>query len=38
MEIENVKPEEALIFEDSEIGLEAAKASGAAYIKVELPF
>jgi beta-phosphoglucomutase-like phosphatase (HAD superfamily) len=38
MEIESVKPEETLIFEDSEIGLEAAKASGAAYIKVELPF
>lgn len=33
-----VTPRETLIFEDSEIGLQAAKASGAAYIKVELPF
>ncbi len=33
-----VTPRETLIFEDSEIGLQAAKDSGAAYIKVELPF
>lgn len=33
-----VTPRETLIFEDSEIGLQAAKASGAAYVKVELPF
>ena len=36
MEIEGVTPAETLIFEDSLVGLEAAKASGAAYIKVEL--
>lgn len=29
-----VKPEETLVFEDSEVGIEAAKASGANYIKV----
>lgn len=29
-----VKPEEALIFEDSPVGFEAAKASGAKYIPV----
>lgn len=36
MEIEGVSPEETLIFEDSAIGLEAARRSGAAYIKVTL--
>lgn len=36
MEIEGVTPAETLIFEDSLVGLEAAAASGAAYIKVEL--
>lgn len=36
MEIEGVTPAETLIFEDSVVGLEAAKASGAAYIKVKL--
>ena len=36
MEIEGVTPDETLIFEDSVVGLEAAKASGAAYIKVKL--
>ena len=36
MAIEGVTPAETLIFEDSLVGLEAAKASGAAYIKVEL--
>ena len=30
----NAKPEETLIFEDSLIGLEAAKRSGAYYIKI----
>lgn len=29
-----VKPEEVLIFEDSEVGFQAAEASGAKYIKV----
>lgn len=36
MHIEGVSPSETLIFEDSQVGLEAAKASGAAYIKVDL--
>ena len=36
MEIEGVKPEETLIFEDSATGLEAARRSGAPYIKVTL--
>ena len=36
MNIEGVTPAETLIFEDSLVGLEAAAASGAAYIKVEL--
>lgn len=36
MEIEGVTPSETLIFEDSLVGLEAAAASGAAYIKVKL--
>lgn len=30
----NVKPDEVLIFEDSPVGFEAAKASGAKYIPV----
>lgn len=34
MEIEGVTPAETLIFEDSVVGIEAAKASGAAYIKI----
>ena len=38
MEIAGVTPAETLIFEDSEIGLAAAEASGAAYIKVDLGF
>ncbi len=33
---EGVSPEQTLIFEDSIVGLEAAKQSGASYIKVEL--
>lgn len=33
---EGCSPQETLIFEDSEIGLEAARRSGAAYIKVTL--
>jgi HAD superfamily hydrolase (TIGR01509 family) len=36
MSIEGVTPAETLIFEDSDVGLAAAKASGAAYFKVEL--
>ena len=36
MEIEDVTPAETLIFEDSTVGLQAAEASGAAYIKVTL--
>lgn len=36
MAIEGVTPTETLIFEDSVVGLTAAKASGAAYFKVEL--
>lgn len=36
MEIEGVTPAETLIFEDSVVGIEAAKASGAAYFKVTL--
>ena len=38
MALEGVTPDETLIFEDSEIGLAAAEASGAAYFRVELPF
>jgi beta-phosphoglucomutase-like phosphatase (HAD superfamily) len=34
MAIEGVSPAETLIFEDSPVGLEAAKASGATYFKV----
>lgn len=36
MEIEGVAPAETLIFEDSSVGIRAAEASGAPYIKVEL--
>jgi HAD superfamily hydrolase (TIGR01509 family) len=36
MEIEGVTPAETLIFEDSPVGIAAAKASGAAYFKVVL--
>ncbi len=36
MAIEGVTPAETLIFEDSPVGIEAAEASGAAYIKVTL--
>ena len=36
MEIEGVLPAETLIFEDSLVGIAAAKASGAAYFKVAL--
>lgn len=32
----NVNPHETLIFEDSEIGLQAAEKSGANYIKITL--
>ena len=36
MRREGCSPRETLIFEDSEIGLEAARRSGASYFKVEL--
>ena len=36
MELEGVTPRQTLIFEDSEIGLEAARRSGAGYFKVSL--
>lgn len=36
MAAEGCTPAETLIFEDSLVGLEAAKASGAQYIKVEM--
>lgn len=32
MDVLSVKPDETLIFEDSKVGIEAAKASGANYI------
>ena len=34
MEMLGVTPEETLIFEDSEVGLQAAEASGANYLKI----
>ena len=37
MRREGVTPRVTLIFEDSAVGLEAARASGAAYIRVTLP-
>ncbi len=37
MRREGVTPRETLVFEDSAVGLEAARASGAAYIRVTLP-
>ncbi len=36
MAAEGCTPSETLIFEDSVVGLEAAKSSGAQYIKVEM--
>ena len=36
MNMVGVTPEETIIFEDSAMGLEAAKRSGAAYVKVTL--
>ena len=36
MELEGVTAAETLIFEDSAVGLEAAMASGASYIRVEM--
>ena len=38
MEMAGCTPAETIIFEDSEIGLAAAEASGAAYFKVKLEF
>ena len=36
MESVGVLPKETIIFEDSEIGLEAARRSGASYVKIAL--
>lgn len=36
MEREGASPEETIIFEDSEVGLEAAKRSGATFVKITL--
>lgn len=36
MEIESTTPQQTLIFEDSAIGLEAARRSGASYVAVKL--
>ena len=36
MEIEGATPDETLIFEDSAVGIEAARRSGAAYFRVTL--
>ena len=36
MEREGVSADECIIFEDSEVGLEAAKRSGAPYVKITL--
>ena len=36
MEIEGATPAETLIFEDSPVGIEAARRSGAAYFVVKL--
>ena len=38
MQIEGVDASQTLIFEDSEVGIEAAKASGAPYVKVSLGY
>lgn len=38
MRLAGAEPSETLIFEDSEIGLQAAEASGASFVKVSLPF
>ena len=36
MEREDVSPEQTIIFEDSEVGIEAARRSGAAYVRIVL--
>ena len=36
MDIVRVTPVETIIFEDSELGLEAARRSGAAYVRINL--
>lgn len=36
MHIEGCKPEESLIFEDSAVGIEAARRSGAPYIVIKM--
>ena len=36
MNIEGVRPDETIIFEDSEVGIEAARRSGACYFVVKL--
>jgi HAD superfamily hydrolase (TIGR01509 family) len=34
----NVEPQHCLVFEDTEMGIEAARAAGMAYVKVPLPW
>ena len=34
MDVLGVPPEETLIFEDTEVGLQAAEASGASYMRI----
>lgn len=36
MEIEGVTPEETIVFEDSSVGLEAARRSGATYVRIKM--
>lgn len=36
MELAGATPRQTIIFEDSTMGLQAAEASGAAYVKVSL--
>jgi HAD superfamily hydrolase (TIGR01509 family) len=38
MEILEVQPEETLIFEDTEVGILAAEASGACYLRIKSHF
>lgn len=36
MDIEGVTPEETIVFEDSSVGLEAARRSGATYVRIKM--
>lgn len=36
MKMEGVTPDETIIFEDSDVGIEAAQRSGAAYVRIKL--